>query len=451
MKIFGLLDCNNFYASCERVFEPGFKNKALVVLSNNDGCIIARSQEAKDLGIQMGEPVFKCEHILQQYKVIKRSGNFTLYGDLSDRVMSVLASQIPDLEVYSIDEAFFSLGDSSYMTAAEALLRARQIQTDVERFTGIPVSVGLAPNKVLAKLANNIAKKKRLGVFSLYYDPQNECADALTNASLSEVDVFDIWGIGRNLGRFLHRSGVHTALDFKYSDNRWVRNEMKVNGARIQQELRGLSCLPLQFIDDRTSRSILSSRSFGNKVRDLFQLEQALANFVAIAAHKLRAKKLLAKNISVYLRASNQGYGQPRHPEGAESGSLTLDYATDYTPALIKAAHKILYGIFHKNLDYKKAGIMLTGLTSTSDIQLKLGLDFDMDRQAKINNLVDSLNTHFGVNTIYWSSMGKRYINDKPQENSQASQWRAQQSFRSPNYTTNWDALPLIKGMLPNR
>ncbi len=436
MKIYGLLDCNNFYASCERVFAPDLRDKPLVVLSNNDGCIIARSNEAKSLGLKMGAAVFKSKHILEGHQVIKRSGNFALYADLSDRVMSVLNQEIPDIEVYSIDEAFFCFGDSSNISAQEIYLKAQQVVSKVERCTGIPVSIGIATTKVLAKLANHLAKKNRCGVFSLYYDPEDERKNALIDNYLCQTDVYDLWGIGNQLGHFLHRNAIYTALDLKYANARWIKKYTKVNGARIQKELSGIACFPLQSSHNRNSKSILTSRSFGTRIKSLEELEAALANFVATAAQKLRKKNLHTRNIIVFIRGVDQDkpdfdYNKDWHGKSI-SHEISLVSSSNYTPELIKAAKQALKKIYQPGFYYKKAGVLFTNLSDASSLQLNFGDRTDHAKQKQINTLVDSINKDLGINSLYWMSMEK-------------TTWLPNKSFSSPNYTTSWNDLAIIR------
>lgn len=444
--VIGLLDCNNFYASCERVFNPAWRKKPIVVLSNNDGCIIARSQEAKELGIEMGEPVFKCRQILETNNVIQRSSNFTLYSDLSQRVMTILAQELGDIDVYSIDEAFLYFGESENLDPKKVLARAEKLSAKIERDTGIPVSIGIATSKTLCKIANRIAKKNRIkgsknNAFSFFFGEEDkELVQAKLDYHLADFPVEDIWGIGRSFRHFLHAHGIYRALDLKYANHYWIKQEMKVNGLRTVIELSGLPCIPMTTIEDDQSdtKSIISSRSFGHRVSSRAELEEALANFVSTAAYKLRRAKKTCGELQVFLRAPF-GIGSPKGAKFNQSIKIT---PTDSSPKLIRAAHKALAQIFHEEACYKKAGVTLYELKDIDSVQVPLLLNSEVekfsnrfDKDRKIGELVDSFNDEFGRNSLFWASMGKK------QEN---SHWKAKQNLRSPCFTTEWAEIPKV-------
>jgi DNA polymerase V len=431
MQAIAILDCNNFYASCERLFDASLRKKPVVVLSNNDGCVIARSNEAKAIGIKMGEPVFKCRDLLEAYQVKKLSANFPLYADLSDRVMSVLYDNVEQLEVYSIDEAFFSLGE--HKSQEFLLLRAKQLQEKIERELGIAVSIGIARTKTLAKLANKIAKKNNLGIFSLCFDDE-EYQKAFVDSVLSDYAIEDVWGLGFNYSKFLRAHAINTALDFAYANRRWVRQEMKVQGLRTCMELAGFSCLPLEQLEQEPlAKSIISSRSFGYAVKDLGLLQEAVANYIVTAAYKMRRYDKTTALLQVFLRGKNR--------EGKKislENTITLPRHTNASSCLISAAQKATKEIFDPNLEYKKAGVVLWALKDRKSLQLSLFASAEnFAKENHLNKLIDNINANFGANTVFYGAMGK-------QKSSQKANWRAKQSYKSGAYTTSWFELPCI-------
>jgi DNA polymerase V len=287
-----LVDCNNFYASCERVFDPSLRTKAVVVLSN-DGCIVARSAEAKALGLQMGEPYFKVRELLERHKVAVFSSNYALYGDMSQRVMKTLQQFSPEVEIYSIDEAFLNLQAFRDLPGL-----ARQIRETVRQWTGLPVSVGIAPTKTLAKVANDTAKKKA-GYNGVCVLDTPEVWEPLLN----EFEVGEVWGIGPQYKELLNKHGVNTALEFSRLPETWLRKHMSVVGARTAQELRGQPCNELELHAD-PKKGITVSRSFGKRITEFPELEQALAAYISRAGEKLRREKLLAKHMLVFMHTS---------------------------------------------------------------------------------------------------------------------------------------------------
>ncbi len=443
------MDCNNFYASCERVFNPALKTKPIVILSNNDGCVIARSYEAKALGVQMGDPLFKCEYLIERHRIVKRSANFSLYADLSQRVMSILAQNTSGLEVYSIDEAFFSLGRSEEQSLESLIEKANFLKNKIETDVGISVSIGIATSKTLAKVANKIAKDKKSGVFSLYFGEDEELNQAALDYQLSEFSLEDVWGLGYNYCKFLRSRGLRTALDFKYADKRWVRQEMKVQGLRTCMELAGTPCIPIDIHkegDTEDAKSIISSRTFGSQVNNLDALEEAVSNFVAIAAYKMRRSNKTTRHIQVTLSAvdkNNESYSYEKNWRGFRvENSITLDAYTNSSSKLITAARKAVKEIFDEKLYYKKAAVVFYGLKDVSAVQIPLLAEAsnfvkDFDTNHKLNNLVDQINDNTGTNTIYWASMGNPKVKTK-------DSWRAQRAHSSPSYTTDWADLPVV-------
>lgn len=416
---FALLDCNNFYASCERVFNPRLIGRPVAILSNNDGCIIARSEEVKQLGIPMGAPAHEHKATFAKNGVVVMSSNYSLYGDMSARVMETIRPNVPAMEVYSIDEAFLELED---WQGAEF---ARELRARVRQWTGIPVSIGIGPTKTLAKLANRLAKKTP------------ELAGVLDLAMVKDIDEMlarvpcgDIWGIGKRLALRLAAGGIHTARDLKYAESAWVRKTLGVVGERIMRELQGVSCLALEEIP-APKKGIASAKSFGRPVESLQELEEALSTYTARAAEKLRAGRLLATNLHVFVTTNPFSSQKPQYSAGAQTALIP----SNHSPDLIAAALRLLREIYRPNYHYKKTGIFVSGLIAESDIQPDL-FDTAPESSQRINNLdriVDGLNRKLGRNVIRYGSMGVK------------QEWAMRQENRSKKFTTRWDELPVAK------
>lgn len=420
--VFALVDCNNFYVSCERLFRPELEGRPVVVLSNNDGCIIARSNEAKALGIPMGAPYFKNRSFIEKNKVKVFSSNYVLYGDLSQRVMSILQQAEPEVEIYSIDEAFIRLPKSNGVNLTEY---ARSLRKTVKKNIGIPVSIGIAPTKTLAKIANRIAKKepRRQGVLDL-----TNC-DSL-DVLLAGIPVGDIWGIGRRNREKLNRQNIVTALDLKNGDDEWIRKHLSVVGLRTVMELRGTPCIPID--DEPTSRkSVVCSRSFRKAVSSLADLGEAVASYVSIAAKKLRQEGLMAANLQVFILTNRHRTDLPQH-----SGSLMirLRQPTASTPDIIKYALQGLKRIYKNDFAYQKAGVMLTELTNKGKIQQNL-FQPPPPNNGAVMDALDRINNRWGGNTIQYASSGI------------AKPWRMSQEHKSPAYTTSWKELPVVQAV----
>jgi len=418
-ELFALLDCNNFFASCERVFNPKLWGKPVVVLSNNDGCAIARSNEAKALGIKMGQPFFEWQHLLREHKVHVFSPNFPLYGDLSARTMAILHGWSENVEVYSIDEAFFTL-NNEFIEDLETY--CRQIRTHVKQWIGMPVSIGIAKTRTLAKVANELAKKhpEYRGVLELNEHNTEEC--------LKKLPVGDVWGVGRRSSVKLKVYGIETAWDLIQKSDDWIRQKLTISGLRMVYELRGTACMEIEDLDD-AKKHIISSRSFGRPVRKLSELKEAVASYMARAAEKLRSQHSMANVVTVYARSS-------LHTESyfGKSHTTVLPEPTNHTPTLIKAAHIGLEKIFEPDVAYKKAGIALSKFVPESFHQLNL-FENDPARQKKqkLLKLIDSINLENGRHCVNFASTGFK----KP--------WRMKQEFRSPNYTADWQQILKIK------
>ena len=415
---FALVDCNNFYASCERVFNPRLIGRPVVVLSNNDGCVIARSEETKLLGIAMGAPAFQNEEIFRRHGVLVLSSNYTLYGDMSARVMTTLRPLATSMEVYSIDEAFLGL------EPWQGEPYCRELRAKVRQWTGIPVSVGIASTKTLAKLANRIAKKtpSLQGVFDLTaaLDP---------DAILARVPCGDVWGIGRRLATRLSAAGIQTALGLKQADMAWVRRELGVVGERTARELNGVSCLTLEEAPD-PQKGIATARSFGQPIEAIEELEQALATFTARAAEKLRAGGQLAGRIQVHLETSPF---RPDQPQYYPVSQTALSEPTSHTPDLIAAATALLRKIYRPGYQYRKVGVFLTELSTEGTAQLPLFGTKSGSATTRLDSLVDQLNRRYGTNTVRYGSMGFQ------------QQWRMRQERKSRGFTTRWGELLVAK------
>jgi len=413
------VDCNNFYASCERVFNPSLWGKPILVLSNNDGMIIARSNEAKALGIKMGEPLFKVDAIVKEHDVQVFSSNYVLYGDMSHRVMHTLEQFTPDVEIYSIDEAFLYFGGFQRLDLGDY---AREIRETVKQWTGIPVSVGVAETKTLAKLANRIAKKNKQydGVLNIY-------GAANRDEFLKQVDVEDIWGVGRQYTNFLRKNNIITAFDLTQARDKWIQKHMTIVGLRTVWELRGIPCIDLEQ-SPPPKKAIVSSRSFGKLVSDKTHVKEAVAFFVARAAEKMRQQKSATRAMTVFLR-TNPFKEMPQYHNGV---LVQLPLPTDSTAELIAYSEKGVDQIFREGFKYHKVGVMLTDFVPIDHSQMSIFDTEDTVRKAKITELIDTVNALMGSNTLIYASMGIK------------REWRTRCDRRTPRYTTNWDELPLV-------
>jgi len=420
-NIFAHIDCNNFYASCERVFNPLLRNKPVVILSNNDGCIVARSEEAKALGIGMGVPYFKVKNVIDQNKIFVFSSNYTLYGDLSERVMNVLSNFTPNIEYYSIDEAFLSFNKIYLNNLTDY---GKSIKEIVLKNTGIPVSVGIAKTKTLAKIANEFVKKnsKLNGVFDITNFPK---MDRL----LQQVPVHDIWGIGSQYAKLLMKNHVLSACDFKNIDEHWVKNKMGVVGLRTCLELREISCINLEETI-KAKKGIMSSRSFGRYVTELDEVEEAVSQYTTRAAEKLRMQNSVCGSLYVFIQTNHHKLHEKQYSTGR---TISLQEPTSYTPELIKEALYILRKIFKKGYKYIKAGVYLSSIIPGSDIQLSMYKNTEHTKLNSVMKAVDGLNLIWGRDTIKFASSG---IEQK---------WKMNMCYRSNRYTTNWDELLMIR------
>ncbi len=426
--LWGLMDCNNFYASCERVFRPDLQHRPIVVLSNNDGCIIARSAEAKALGIAMGAPEFKERPLLKKHNVAVFSSNYALYGDISNRVMQVAESVVPEIEQYSIDEAFLPFTKAIRANATQV---AKTLRERILQWTGITVSIGLGPTKTLAKLTNNLAKKDK-GIFA--FPTQKAEQDAL----LAKVPVDDIWGIGRKHATKLHMYGVHTAKDLRDKDNAWLKQMLSITGLHTAMELRGIVCVA-ENTRNNIRQTLVSSRSFGTKIYEKAHLAEALSSFTTNAAARLRRENLLAHGISVHIRSSKHTHKAHAQEYYDKSIHITLPQATCDTKHFLQAAMQALDVAFKDGIAYTKAGVMLYDIGVAHAYQESL-LHFcdpiykkTQNRSQKLMSALDSVNARFGRHTLKYACEGM----DKQ------APWRMQQKHVSPKYTTHWTSLPI--------
>lgn len=424
-----LIDCNNFYASCERVFNPRLARTPIVVLSNNDGCVVARSNEAKALGIPMGAPVFECRSLIENNNVQVFSSNYTLYGDMSARVMNVIAQFLPeeDFEVYSIDECFLRFPPA--MPAERLTMLAREIRQTVKQYTGIPVSIGIAPTKTLAKIANRVAKKDAscAGVFAITDDETRD-------RTLATIDVADVWGIGSQLSAKFRAHGIMTALDFKNAPTAWIRKAATVTGARTQSELQGVSCIPLDTVTE-PRKTICHSRTFGARVHEREALEEVISVFASRAAERLRHQHSVCSAITVGLRTVRYS----DHQYFSNSGTITI-LPSHSTIDICRAAGAVLHSIFREGFTYKKAMVMLLDIVPETHVPLNAFAVND-ERHETIMLAMDKLNRRFGRETISLASSGS---NAKPQA------WRMQQHKLSPHYTTQWKHLAAVHSVMQN-
>ncbi len=420
-QCFALVDCNNFYASCERVFNPKLKGKPILVLSSNDACIIALSNEAKVFGIKVGAPLFENAHIVKKNKIITCSSNFSLYGDMSQRVMSILSGFAPELEVYSIDEAFLNLKGCDYLNNTNDITEyARTIGSTILKCTGLPVSIGIASTKALAKIANRHAKKsdKANGVFNLLDSPH-------INEALEKIEVVEIWGVGYRSARKLTARGIANARQLRDVDDKFIRRIMGISGLRLVYELRGISCLSLDSCP-APRKGIMSSQSFGRKVDNINDIKEAVTAFVSNTANKLRSQKSAARVLTVFLMTDYYNKFDPWH---SESAVMKLPSATNHTAELVRCAMKGVEQIFKKGCRYKKAGVRLDELVPADQAQISLFAGKSFDHSQKLMDVIDFLNDRLGSGTLRYATQGTIHP------------WKAKSEMVSPRYTTSWEEL----------
>ncbi len=422
MPVFALVDCNNFYASCEKLFRPDLKDTPIVVLSNNDGCVVARSREAKLLGIKMGVPVFQIKAEMQRHGILAFSSNYALYADLSSRVMRTLEETAPRVEVYSIDEAFLDLtGIESAISLVEF---GQQVRERIGHWIGITVCVGIAPTKTLAKLANHAAKKY----------PATQGIVDLTNPDrqrrlLALVPVDDVWGVGRRLSKRLNALGITTALDLANASPRAIRDQFSVVLERTVRELNGESCIELEEIPP-TKKQIVCSRSFGVKVTHFEFLREAICEYATRATEKLRKEQQQAKVMTVFIRTSPFKDNEPQYSNSA-SGELLIPSCD--TRDFIELANHLLKRIWKDGFRYAKAGVMLSDFYDPGMFQP--GLFDDVSTRSNSQQLMSVLDTinQSGAGKVFFAGQGTK------------KDWSMKREHLSPAYTTRWDQLPRVK------
>jgi DNA polymerase V len=418
-----IVDCNSFYASCEKVFRPELENRPIVVLSNNDGCIIARNDEAKRLGIPMGAPFFKAKDLIEQQNVSAFSSNYALYGDMSRRVMLTLAYINPLIEVYSVDEAFLDLSNIAFENLEEY---GRFVKQKVAIWTGIPVSVGIAQTKTLAKIANRLSKKNKLSSGGVMVLPNTEAE----KTALRATGVEDVWGVGRRYSRFLRLNGIENALQLSQKSESWGHKNLGgVVGVRLIRELNGIPCIELGQGAER-KQMIASTRSFGNPVKTLMEMKEAIATYTSRAAEKLRLQKSAAGCVYVFM---STGYFDLRQAYEKDSLFEILQTPTANTNELIECAMQLTEKAFRVGTTYKKAGVLLSAIVDESAIQGSL---FEPGKpnlkSAKLSKTIDLLNKRLGNDTVKFASTGLE------------KDWKTRSEIRSPEYSTKWKDIPLI-------
>ncbi|MEP7278373.1 MAG: Y-family DNA polymerase [Bacteroidota bacterium] len=392
--MYALVDCNNFYCSCERVFNPKLEGKPVVVLSNNDGCAIARSEEAKKIGIVMGTPAYLMEDLLKAHQVAVFSSNYTLYGDMSDRVMKTFASFVPRFEIYSIDEAFLDLHDLPYH---DLLKLGTAVRKTVQQNTGIPVTVGIAPTKTLAKMANRYAKKKHknTGVFWA-------ANERLTSEMLECTDVGDVWGIGHQYALFLKRNGFNTAADFIKAPDEWVRVNMSVVGQRMLNELRGVPSIAWEF-EATTKKNICTSRSFGKLLTKKEDIQEALCNHAAACALKLRQQKTCCNTVHVFINTNPHKTNEPQY---ARTINVALQSSSNNTSEIIKAAIQGFNVIFSPGYRFMKCGVIVMDLVPEAQVQVSLFDGADRSKNKIVMTTMDKLNRSLGKEMVRFAIQG---------------------------------------------
>ena len=422
-RAIALVDCNNFYVSCERLFQPGLERKPVVVLSNNDGCVVSRSQEAKDLGLKMAAPWHQMKDLARRHGIVALSSNYSLYADISNRVMSLLSRFSPEQEVYSIDESFLDLGG----IATDHTAYGQQMRETVGRCVGIPVCVGIAASKTLAKLANHVAKQDRRfgGVCDF-----NRMPPAELDILLSSIAVGEVWGVGRHTAPKLERIGIHSVLDLKRAPAGRLRTGFGFVLARIVEELNGIACLELDDVAP-AKRQITCSRSFGTLTSSLADLEQALVAYTTRAAEKLRQQRSLAGGIQVYIRTNPH---RKRDPQYQQSIIVPLAWPSNDTRLFCRAALYGLSRIHRSGYAYQKAGVTLTHIIDAADKPDTLFDDTALQQKSStLMNTLDRINRRMGSGTIRLLGEGI------------SARWAMRRENRSPRYTTEWAELAVCR------
>jgi DNA polymerase V len=419
VQALALVDCNNFYVSCERIFRPDLARVPMVVLSNNDGCVVSRSNEAKALGVKMGQPWFECQPLAQAHGILAMSSNYALYADMSNRVMRILGEFSPNQEVYSIDESFVDLTGTPNLREVSYAMRER-----VRMWTGMPVCVGIGPTKTLAKLANHVAKKhpRSQGVFNY-----NALTDAQKAALLQRIPVSEVWGVGRKLTQRLLAHGVETVLDLREAHIPSLRAEFGVVMEKTQRELQETPCIQMEEVA-ADKQQIIASRSFGSMVTELPVLKDALSTFVANACAKLRAQNSQAAVIQVFLQTNRFRKDLPQY---SPSLAVPSPQPTHDTLVVTRWADALCERMFREGYQYKKAGVMLSELSPVTHQQGDW-LEASPPGHSKLMQALDHLNARYGRGAVKVSTQGAY------------QGWQMRQERKSPNYTTDWDDVPVV-------
>lgn len=409
-KVFALVDCNNFFVSCEKLFRPDLHDKPIVVLSNNDGCVISRSQEAKILGVEMAEPFFS----IKRFKNLNIfSANFAFYGLISCRIMKLLKQFSTNVEPYSIDEAFLELSD---LNIVDYNKYGKTVIDTILKEIGIPVSIGIGPTKSLAKIAANLAKNSNN---CLIIDQENR------SDIIKDISVADIWGIGHKSANKLITMGIKTVEDFLKTPDMFIKQELTINGLRIKNELKGVSCIDLD--TQHTKKHILSSRSFGRYINDKKVIYEAVSTYVAQAARKLRKQGSVARFITIYLKKKEGSINRNKNI------STFLDYYTNETSVFIRTVKKLVDNIYEQNTFYKKAGVILGNIIPNSEYQLTFANITDPNSNTSISNIMDNINLKYGKNILYYTSEGIH------------KNWTMKSGQKSKNVMTSWKEIPVVK------
>jgi len=415
-----LVDCNSFYVSCERLFNPSIAKKPVVVLSNNDGCVISRSTESKVLGIKMGEPYFKVRKIIKKNDVKTFSTNFALYGDISRRVMKTLKQFSPQMEVYSIDEAFLDLSSVKNEKLLEHGYKIREI---VLKWTGIPTSIGIATTKTLSKAANYIAKKEKSGVINLV---NSKKIDEL----LSKIQINNVWGVGKQLTKFYTKNGINTAYDLKNMHNGWIKKNTNVFGSRTAMELKGISCTSLEPYEEKRKNCCVS-RSFGKKVTKIEDLSEAITTHCLNAAEKIRSDEQTVKKITVFIRTSPFQKDQNYY---SNSKSIDLAIRTNDSIILVKKALNILESIYVKGYKYQKAGVIFSDLKNVDDYSKNLFSTVNNEeKRIKLMKAIDHTNVKYGRHALSIAQAGIKKI------------WITKRQHSSKIDTASFELLPIVR------
>jgi len=420
--IYALVDCNNFFVSCERVFNPKLCNRPVVVLSNNDGCAVARSNEAKQLGIAMGEPFFKIKDLVRRHNIAVLSSNFALYGDLSSRVMSIIQEAVAAVEIYSIDEAFLNLTDLE--NSACVYKTCRDLSFKIEKYTGIPVSIGIAPSRTLAKMANHVAKKQNISgrVFHL------DCT-AKINTMLADFKIRDIWGIGHQNEKKLHNISINTAAELAKLPEATVKRIFSISMWRTVQELHGISCIKLSD-NSVNKKQIMVSRSFGHRVTELQKLQEALTTYVSSAAEKLRAQQSISGGLYVFLHTGLHGATESIYKN---SLYVPLPSHSNDTRTLIHYAKQGLQELFKVGYRYQKVGVILCDLSSATNMQCDMFVDQKLQLNDSLMTVIDTINKKLGKASIQFAAAGLE------------KSWQMQSNKKSSNFTSSWEGLPIVR------